>query len=523
MSIGPVQHKEPSIVVYKQQESAFQRHVKWLQEGHGALAIIEAVALSISVIGIPLLIKAASEWKKNGWEAKFKNEQKIPPNSDLVIDLKTDRQTFNHVSDYVIKDDVIWCRRREPKGSWEPIFFDGYPNSKPVTIDADGANLIVRDDRGDVHYKKVLKEYRKEEVGPAKNRHLKDEVVDKDYIAVDKSTLNNWKSKWFSLPFINAIVNLFAGKRLHIDPTSKSCVISHRGRYNNFIEDKEGHKHPVKEGVTTLYVLSQDGREIRKYDPWSPKHADVRLYFPEADGHVFRADKIAASASTLMAVGYEGSTLKILTKLGDIDTEGWNPALKYDYFEQRDNPKVRVLPIEPDWKEHKLPEGEISDVITIIQIGDGNDSRELRVEGKKGDTWGYYKKHIRDDEWTFVATPNTPHKPLLPRTKEAEPLASTVHDYKSKDNAAVELKSFGEHSYHSTLVVEGKEIALHKRHGLASFLGFTRFSYELVLPDDANESIKKLFGSKRVLPVKVDQSGNTVTLKAGGKIFTLTL
>lgn len=87
--------------------------------------------------------------------------EELAPPQNLTISIKTNTQTFNHVNDYVIHNDIVWYRRNgQTDLKWRPMFFDG---NKPLIIQADGANLIIVDSEdginpGYIHYKKVLKE-----------------------------------------------------------------------------------------------------------------------------------------------------------------------------------------------------------------------------------------------------------------------------------------------------------------------------------------------------------------------------
>jgi len=275
----------------------------------------------------------------------FKHVKHVqPPSREKKIFIKSKTRTFNHTHDFAIENGVIWTRVHNTERPWRAIYFDGYPKGKvPKELHADGTNLIVLDQGRKVHYKKVLAELRSGEIAldkkaakslkkAAKKVAKKVENVlldlEKDkYIAIDKSTANNWKSKWFSLPYIHPIVNLFTGKRLQIPSNARAWAISQRGRYNDYLEDAIQQKHPVGTGVTTLYILSENGRDILKYDPWSPKHVQFTMHLPEDADRAFDALNMSASASTLMVVGYQiekedqgqgiKKTLQIQTRLAD--------------------------------------------------------------------------------------------------------------------------------------------------------------------------------------------------------------
>ena len=456
------------------------------------------------------------------------------------IDEKSPTRTFNHINDYAIEDEVIWVRRRGIKSEWRPIYFDGGPRRVlPTLISCDGANLFVLDNLNQGHYKKVLKEYRPEEIDEKNNLHIKnDDIIDKNnYLVVDKSTLNNWKEHWFSLPLVYRIVNFFTGKRLKLSGNYRSISISHRGRYNNYTEDAAGQKHHVSAGVTTLYCLADNRREITKYDPWSPIWAKTKINFPETSDTVFEAIRLDASASTIMAIGYEinihtgDKTLKVLTKLADIDTEGGNPGLKYDYFRNEKDKDVRVLPVEKGWREHALPDkAKLNGNISIIQTGEGNAQRKLRIVGTNGENKsGYFSKMLYEDKWVFQEKDILINDvlPLEEKINQME-LQTSVADYQGvidKINKKITIKNFGDGSNYSEIKIKDKDneikMFLYKRATLWNFLGIDKKRYDLVIPDGNhnNPAIKKIFGNKRVYRVKANVKNNELTI-AGTEPFS---
>lgn len=116
-------------------------------------------------IGRPKVLNNEAIIKKQESQAAFKRLLKDPdlamksPPKNLTIPIKTATRTFNHVSDYVIHNGLIWYRRRnETDQPWVPMYFDGYPDREAKEIQADGARLIVIDDQGYIHYRAVLKE-----------------------------------------------------------------------------------------------------------------------------------------------------------------------------------------------------------------------------------------------------------------------------------------------------------------------------------------------------------------------------
>ena len=545
-------------VAYQSSVDSLASHVAWLKkerEGIKKIAIIALLALEIfvlaySIIGIPMLIRVINLSKELDARREFDQAvlSKKKPDIHEKIVIKTPTRTFNHINDYAIEDGIIYYRKRGITEAWKPIFFDGREGDIPEEIDCDGANLIVRDTCRRIHYKKVFIEYRREELDLKKNRHFNGKKIDSEkyeYFAVDKSVNSNWKDKWFSLPVINYFVNFFLGKRLTIPEDVKSMAISHKGRYCNYTNDGADQRHYVNIGVTTLYALSKNGQDIHKYDPWSPILADTEISLPETKKTIFEALKISASASTILAIGYETDlttrkkTLKIVSRHADIDTEGGdNPLFSYDFFLHAEDPSVIVLPIETKWREHPLYLSQkacVTDRITILQTGNGNDARELRVAGtnEKGE-WGYYWKNVADYEWEFIKQDvGSGLTPLAPKkvAKSDEVLETTVHNYTGTLKAAglvqsVKMKNFGYRSTHSKIKFENNKrqyrFPVYKRGTFWNFLGLKNKKYDLVIPQEyhQDQTIQKIFDNKKVVRLNVTVGEKKVKLTSPGLAFS---
>ena len=180
--------------------------------------------------------------------------------------------------------------------------------------------------------------------------------------------------------------------------------ISRRYWYNDYYEDIEGMHHPTEIGVTTLFTLRNAGSDIKFADPWVVPKFNHRVASPLRNR--FLADNLSVAASTLFVIGKNG---RMFTRLVDFDTEGHNPFLEYRWREvgstgptsEEAYKKRRRLPNE-QWREQPpvlpatmdLSEYYDSDVIdytilphrvsthiTIVQTGQGNAARELRVFG----------------------------------------------------------------------------------------------------------------------------------------------
>lgn len=565
------------IIDYKAKEpSLLQRHVIWLKRDHGkynvlvkALKIVEIFFATITLLFIPLLYKTYKISAQIDDEKKFQrsmaNVQR--PDSNMHFELKSANRTFTHTHEIIIENDVLWSRPRHSDNEWTPMYFDGFKDKKkPIAVSADGANLIVLDEDHRVHYRKLIREYRSEEITP-KNKRAQEFVKNTDvdlqkdpYIVVDKVEKNNWKEKWFSLPIASSIIQLFKqSKKLGLPSDARAVAISHRGRYNDYLEDGVKAHHPVSTGVTTLYVLENNGKIIRKYDPWSPEFAKMNIHVPETSTSTFEAINMDASASHLMLLGYETTKnreekgvfhrLTIKTKLADIDSEGWNPGLKYGYVPNEKDPNVRVIS-STTWRDHPLDleEGaQITKNISIVQMGEGNDAREIRIEGwNVNGVKGYYYKMVDDNDWQFkpfkegeCGSNDLPLKNEEIKKKDPEGVFNaTVSDYEAKQvkfNALnntqplVTLKDFGIGNNNSPLTVRMDNVDytfnLHRKKTLKNFLGIEGDSFDLVVPSDLHKdvNVNKLFRGKKSMSVNVSlkDKPSELTLKASD--FSITL
>jgi hypothetical protein len=548
--------KQTKLIAEAFKPSLLSRHIQWLREGQTGWKkvctivwmIFAAQALIVSVAGWIVLYQAVQEMRRQEARAAFfRDVEQIKPPSDDPIELKSQTRAFNHVQDFAIENGVIWTRLRHHYDKWRPIFFDGFAEGRiPKELDCDGANLVVLDDQNFFHYKKVLREFRHTEISEVnRDRFIRAGVdLDKDtYIAIDKSERDNWKDKWFSLPYINQIVNLFIERRLRLPHSAKAWAISHRGRYNNYLEDKVQQRHHVGVGTTTLYILDGKSRDIYKYDPWSPKYLKITIPLPETSEMFFEGENIDASASTIMAIGYEiyknnpqKRTLQIYTCLADMDSKGWNPFYKYDYFKHSDDSDVIVIPL-PDWKAHplELNEGDfVTKEIEILQTGEGNDARQLRIPGQHQGRKGIYFKKINEQKWHFeslkdeLAKAITKEKALPLEQENKEAFQTTVHNYEGQSvrlqgippmPISARLMNYGLRSYHSTLIVKLQnmtyELELHRRKTLKNFIGFEGDYYEMVVPEKLHQEaqLMQVLKGQKVIPVHISENQNKLTLE----------
>ena len=289
-------------------------------------------------------------------------------------------------------------------------------------------------------------------------------------------------------------------KPLKIDFVHRGQAISHR---KQAYEDLDGNAHPVTAGVTTFYVLSADGRTLSYADPWLPPQFNHRICLPRKNQFVAAA--LSASASTIFVLDAAGNGF---TRLADFDTLGLNPGLPYTWErEKRSGVKsvVRTLPPE-DWVEQPPVPGPATTRITVLQTGEGNAARELRVEAEGG----YWKKLIRDPKWTLVKTGEKAQGVWLdPRalTPIAEPRAVFKGVFK---DLTAELLGFDvECSPAKVTFHKGKEAIEFELH----FTGEGRhLKGALVLTGPINATAKKVLDGKRWAAVDLEVDYDSIVV-----------
>jgi len=322
-----------------------------------------------------------------------------PSDTPEVIVLKTPTETFTHKFFFALRDGRIWVQSRTDKGEqgqWHLLNETGLPSSSPGKapfkevasireIAADGDNLIAISNNNIVYYTKTY--------------NMK------------------WKDHFSAIPFT---------KQLLLPAKKRAFGISHRGNFVKYYQDIDGNPHSNSVGVTTLYLLTDNGHTIYYADPWLPPAFSHEIDTPKKG--TFIASNMSVSGSTLFLINEAG---ELYTRLYDFDTSGQDPLLAYSYKrEKRQSARSRritslppederghtdfaggiaelitvTLPPE-DWRRQPDIPGMITDLITIFQNGEGNSSFELRVEGRDSDgRTGYYQKAIYADAWSFVET-----------------------------------------------------------------------------------------------------------------------
>ncbi|PKL76449.1 MAG: hypothetical protein CVV27_10205 [Candidatus Melainabacteria bacterium HGW-Melainabacteria-1] len=178
-------------------------------------------------------------------------------------------------------------------------------------------------------------------------------------------------------------------------------------------EDADGNPHHVgTTGTSTLYLLSPDGSQIRYTDNGLPADFSRSICGPERGR--LRLKNIQASAATLFAIDASGQTY---TRMDDFDINGGTSMfIPYTYKPQPLYRRPSGAEFDSHLRPWRLPpvpwraqpqivlsgQARLSTAITILQTGQGNAARELRVAGINSDgRTGYYTKMINAEAWTF--------------------------------------------------------------------------------------------------------------------------
>lgn len=233
------------------------------------------------------------------------------------------------------------------------------------------------------------------------------------YLDRPASMLQDWRNlEWsqnFGWPMKAQLTQnqLVKNKRGWAMGVRREDILYYTDRYKN-------EHHYGTMGLETIYVLTENGQEIRFTDSGLPTDWSKSILGPEEGAFISR--NISCSGSTLFVIGDDGT---MYTRLIDFDTMGCDPMFfKYTYIEEkqaykgsdyRSNFTEWGLPNE-DWlRQPKIKlsgKARLSRFIAIYQNGQGNDARELRVAGtdSEGNT-GFYKKQLTDSEWEFFPAP----------------------------------------------------------------------------------------------------------------------
>jgi hypothetical protein len=310
-----------------------------------------------------------------------------------AVHIKTRTQTFNALHYYILHNGLIWYKSIDGKSEpldWTLFQKTGLPHNylqigfnkpqKIVEISADADELVALSHEG-AFYRFCF-----------------------DIIIARKSRVWLDRQGW---PL---------EEQLFLDTRTANNIAWALGKRNNqvlYYEDPFGNQHHngMME-IATTYMLLDDGQEICYADPGLRSDFSRNYIGPERGA--FKAIALSASASTMFVMNDAG---EMYTRIADFDIIGCDPMLfKYTYIPYRSSlPGTNYLsnltewglPSE-DWRaQPPIPLTEkaaLTRHITILQNGQGNAARELRVAGldETGKT-GYWTKAIFDDSWKFKA------------------------------------------------------------------------------------------------------------------------
>lgn len=178
-----------------------------------------------------------------------------------------------------------------------------------------------------------------------------------------------------------------------------------------YYEDPAGRKGDFN-FVATTGVLTGDGREIRYRDTGLP--ADFTRGFLTPHHGRFQGEKIASAGSTWLLYGREpDGTPGLYVRMMDYEINGACPGKRYSYKESPFDPDkvysmadmVEFQPLKP-WERVSFPplhgQAALTDRIDLLPVGQGNQSREIRIEGRDAEgRTGFYHKRLDQQEWGF--------------------------------------------------------------------------------------------------------------------------
>ncbi len=288
-------------------------------------------------------------------------------------------ENFNTDNEFVLRDGLIWYRKRGPQSLWKPLPL--HPDlATPKEIGTDSEHFVAIDQSGTIF--------------SIKDSARSAEITEKD-----------WRKTWGA--------PLWTGPGMYIPLSAKSWEISFFSpSEDKFYVDKAGNKHGIGVGCSSLYVLSREGQRITFLDPWLPSDLSYEICSPVRG--LFQSEKLSASGSTIFVINKYGD---MYTRSYDFDISGGNDLIlnyTYEYKKQaaaqgEETPAFyeplftqRVISTE-GWENQPKINGKITDNITIFKGQDK--SRILRVEGEIGNgVTGYFEKGLNEKEWKFFAT-----------------------------------------------------------------------------------------------------------------------
>lgn len=181
-----------------------------------------------------------------------------------------------------------------------------------------------------------------------------------------------------------------------------------------YFDDAQGSKGAFGFTATTA-VLMGNGREVRYRDTGLP--ADFARGFLTPHHGRFVGEKLAGAGGTWLLFGREPDGAPgLYSRMYDYEINGDCPGRRYTYdrpdFEQGRvytlGGQTQMLPVPP-WDRIEFPplagQAMVTDHVDLRLTGEGNDSREIRIEGRDATgATGYYHKGIAEKDWQFTVT-----------------------------------------------------------------------------------------------------------------------
>ena len=324
--------------------------------------------------------------------------EQLPDN----VYLKTSQQGMSYENYYALRNGRIWIKPNESttgiKGEWK--LFDGTgvpygkdvpsfkPHDKIAAFSTDGTMIVAVSEDGRFYFWQPTLEEK-----TTWTEVIGDPFSDALYLPKNKT----WS---FGFSILRA-----PWKRL----TPMHDIVS-------YWEDIDGNK--TQFGLTaTIYVVDPTGQKIFFTDTGLP--ATFNRAFTSPGRGAFIIENMSTAASTIFVINKTG---KLCTRMMDAEIEGGGPALMFTYKRGKRTRDDQIVPIMdalrslplPDWREQEpitevrddpIKRAAITGNITIIQTGEGNAARELRVQGRNHTgQYGYYFKKIFDPSWNFEVT-----------------------------------------------------------------------------------------------------------------------
>jgi len=290
--------------------------------------------------------------------------------------------TFNKKNDFQLKDGIIYQR---PSGKEKWNIIPGPLSSKNVVeLGVDSDQMVAIDKNRRVYW----------------NRNAFGRSFSRD----------NWIRQWGA--------PLGQGPGIKLPKDTLSWDYSYFSpKEDVYYTDETGNRHFIGVGVTTIYILRNQGQWITYLDPWLPADYSYEICGPVRGR--FKAEKISSSGSVLFLINKYGD---MYTRTYDFDIAGGDNLFfwyTYDTEEARARRTRRDSGLPPfyeslfnrrlisvtGWKIQPKINGSITDRISIIKVKEGGQARLLRVEGlDENGKSGYFQKPIFGGNWKFFAT-----------------------------------------------------------------------------------------------------------------------